>query len=322
VAGDVKVLDPAEVPASAASPNKTRAVQLGAFAGLLLGIGAALWLQRVDRRLRRPSEVERALGVPLLATIPRSRALERVPAGGLLDPTRSARVDIEPFRALRAKLRHMDIGRPIRSILVTSAARGDGKSTVSLGLAAAAAAAGDRVLLVEANWHTPALSPGLNEKGLSRLLAGGKAFDDVVVELLLGSLSGATDASSRPAGRVWRLDLLPSGPAPENPDELIESASMAELLAEAEARYDLVVVDTPPVSVVADAFALMGLVSGVIVVTRLHHSTHEALGVLNTQLSGVGARVLGVIVNGAGRTHTPLAPLIRGRAAPADASAA
>jgi capsular exopolysaccharide synthesis family protein len=322
VAGDVKVLDPAEVPRSPASPNKTRAAQLGAFAGLLLGIGAALWLQRVDRRLRRPSEVEAALGVPLLAMIPRSQALAREPAGGLFDPARGSHVDIEPFRALRAKLRHMDSGRPLRSILVTSAARGDGKSTVSLGLAAAAAAAGDRVLLIEADWRTPALSPALSDMGLSSVLAGGRALDDVVIEVLLGSYSGATDVSSRPAGRLWRLNVLPSGPAPENPDELIESASMAELLAEAEARYDLVVVDTPPVSVVADAFALMGLVSGVIIVTRLRHSTHEALGVLNTQLSGVGARVLGVVVNGAGRTHDPLAPLGKGRAAPADASAA
>jgi succinoglycan biosynthesis transport protein ExoP len=310
VAGDVTLLDRAEIPRAASSPNKTRAVQLGAFAGLLLGLGAALRLHRVDRRLRRPSEVERVLGLPLLATIPRNHALEKAPAGVLLDPKRRSRVDTEPFRALRAKLRHMDKPRPIRSILVTSAARGEGKSTVSLGLAAAAATAGDRVLLIEADWRTPALSPGLGDNGLSLLLAGGTSLDDVVVKVPVRPVSVGSDASARPGGRLLQVDVMPSGPPPENPDELVESAAMANLIAEAEARYDLVVIDTPPVSVVADAFPLMGLVSGVIIVSRLHHSTRETISALNAQLSGVGARVLGVIVNGADRPTTDgVAPL-------------
>jgi polysaccharide biosynthesis transport protein len=283
--------------------------------GLLLGIGAALCLQRVDRRMRRPSEIEQALGVPVLATIPRIDALQKAPAGRLLDPRSS--VDMEPFRTLRAKLRHMGIWRPIRSILVTSAASGEGTSTVAQGLAAAAATAGDRVLLIEADWRTPALSPELSHNGLSVLLAGGTSLDDVVVKVPVRSVSVGSDASARPRGRLFQVDVMPSGPPPENPDELFESAPMANLIAEAEARYDLVVIDTPPVSVVADAFPLMGLVSGVIIVSRLHRSTRETISALNTQLSGVGARVLGVIVNGADRPTTDsVAPL-----GPADASA-
>jgi capsular exopolysaccharide synthesis family protein len=309
VAGDVKVLDRAEPPSAPSSPKTMRSIQLGAFAGLLLGLGAALWIERVDRRVRRPSDIEQALGVPLLATIPRSRALAKGSGAVLLDPERRSPVDIEPFRALRAKLRFMDIGRPIRSILVTSAARGEGKSTVSVGLAAAAAAAGDRVLLIEADWRSPALSAGPSENGLSLLLAGAETLDDAVVEVPVPSFSGGTHESSRLQGRVLHLDVLPSGPPPENPDELIESAAMVRLIADAEARYDMVVIDTPAVSVVADAFALVGLVSGVIIVTRLHHSTREAIGTLDGQLSGVAARVLGVVVNGADRpAHDGRAP--------------
>jgi succinoglycan biosynthesis transport protein ExoP len=301
VAGDVEVLDPAETPSPPSSANKTRSLVLGPFSGLLVGLGAALVLHRVDRRLRRPSDIEQALGVPLLATIPRSRAIQKAPADALLDPERRLRVDIEPFRALRAKLRHMDIGRPIRSVLITSAAPGEGKSTVSLGLAAAAAAAGDRVLLVEADWHRPALSPGLSDKGLSFLLAGVESLDDVVAKVPVAPFAVETRASIRLAGRLVHLDVVPSGPPPENPDELIESAPMLNFIADAEERYDLVVIDTPPVSVVADAFALMAFVSGVIIVTRLHRSTREAIGVLSHQLLGVAAPVLGVIVNGADR---------------------
>jgi polysaccharide biosynthesis transport protein len=302
VTGNVQLLDRAEPPDAPSSPNKRRSALLGGLAGLLLGLGAALALEQIDRRVRRSSDIEEALGLPVLATIPRSLAIEKDLPGALLDPDGGLRVDMEPFRALRAKLPHLNIGREVRSVLVTSASPGEGRSTVSLGLAAAAAAAGDRVLLIEADWRRPALGPRLSDQGLSLLLDGAvKCLDDVIVKLPVASSSGGVRPSSRVSGRSLELDILPAGPVPANPGELLESPRMRHLIVGAQERYDLVVIDTPPISVVADAYALMGSVHGVLLVTRLHRSTRDAVGSLRDHLSDFSPLILGVVVNGADR---------------------
>jgi succinoglycan biosynthesis transport protein ExoP len=298
---NVGVLDPAKVPGAPSSPKKGRALLLGALAGLLLGVAAAFGLDQLDRRLRRPSDIEATLGLPVLATIPRSLALRNAQVIGLLDPDLASSGDLEAFRALRAKLQYMDISREIRSVVVTSAAPGEGSSTTSMALAVVGAAAGDRVLLVEADWRRPALGRRLSEKGLSHVLEGVDSLEDVLVKVPIARSSGAMRPSSASGEPSLHLDVLPAGPLPANPGELIESARMRELIVDAEERYDLVVIDTPPVSVVADAFALMASVSGVIVVTRLHRVTRDAISSLRSQLSDVSALVLGVVVNGAQR---------------------
>ncbi len=277
--GKAELAQPATEPSSPSSPRTTRNVALGIFLGLLLGIGLALAREQFDRRLRDLEDVEDILRMPVLGTIPRSRAISDRGAGAELTPTGA---EGEAFRMLRASLHYFNVDRTVTSILITSAAAQDGKTTVAWNLSLSEARAGTRILHIEADLRRPSLARALgigDDDGLSLVLAG----------------------ISQPAGAIRTIhgvDVLTAGPLPPNPAELIESKRMTELLKWAEQEYDRVVVDTPPSAVVADAVPLFERIGGIAVVVRLQQSPREPLEHLRDQLANTGAPVLGIIVNG------------------------
>jgi len=278
--GNAELVQPAAAPTSPSSPQTERNVALGLLLGLLLGLGLTLLREQLDRRVRNVEDVEALYAVPVLGTIPQSRVIPELSPGEELPPTG---MEGEAFRMLRANLRYFNVDRDVTSILVTSAAPQDGKTTVSWNIALAEARAGDRVLLLEADLRRPAIARNLGlptpEDGLSLVLAGASETADAVQ-------------------KVHGVDVLPAGPLPPNPAELIESQRMAELLAWAESEYDRVIIDTPPAAVVADALSLFNRVGGVVVVARLQQSEHAAAVNLRDQLLNTGAPVLGIVVNG------------------------
>jgi succinoglycan biosynthesis transport protein ExoP len=293
--GNAELVERAEPPRSPSSPKTIRNVVLGGVLGVVLGIGLAFLLDRLDRRLRDPKEIEAAFRRPILGVIPKSRALARqanrqdgvLPAG-----------EQEAFRMLRANLRYFNVDREIQSVLVTSPAPADGKSTVAWNLASAGAGAGGKVLLIEADLRHPSIARAFAhmdpKRGLTTVLAGYASLDEAIQKVpihqrVYGSSSGRF------------MYVLPAGPLPPNPADLIESQRMRELVRQAESDYDLVVIDTPPTSVVSDAIPLVKQVSGVIVVVRLRQSTREAVLHLKDQLEHLGAPTLGVVVNALSR---------------------
>ncbi len=291
--GNAELAEAARPPGSPSSPKIVRNTVLGFFFGLLLGIGLALIIDRLDRRIRNPKEVEGIFKRPLLGAIPESRELAKGgPAQEGLPPATS-----EAFRLLRANLRYFNVDRDVRSVLITSAAPGDGKSTVAWSLASAAAGAGVRTLLIEADLRRPSIGPALglgDAAGLSTLLAGEAEPNEVVRQVFV--------ADRQNGHRSQRtLDVLPSGPLPPNPSDLVESDRMREILQSAERRYDFVVVDTPPTSLVSDAIPLVGRVGGVIVVGRVGSTNRDAVVHLRNQLENLDAPTLGVVVNAMGR---------------------
>ena len=151
---NVHLVQPAVPPTSPSSPKSIRNAIIGGLAGLVIGLALAFGVEQFDRRLRRPEDIEAETGLPLLASMPRSRTLRRP-----LGPSRIvAASDTEPFRRLASTLRHLSHDRPIRSVLVTSPGPGSGKTTVALHLAAAAAdGIGRNVCLVEADLRRPRL---------------------------------------------------------------------------------------------------------------------------------------------------------------------
>jgi capsular exopolysaccharide synthesis family protein len=290
--GNVQIAQDAAVPTSPSSPKVSRNTILGAVLGLLLGLGVALILERFDRRVREPKDLETIYGLPLLGVVPESSALSRSARSKDTDRPLPAG-DAEAFHLIRAHLRYFNVDRQLHTLLVASAAPGDGKTTIARHLAAAAARMGSRVLLLEADLRRPTVAQQLDIRpgpGLADVLIGAVSLADA---------TQAVEVESSPLNRARTLDVLVAGAAlPPNPGELIESHAMEALLQRAKFTYDLVVIDTPPLTAVSDAFPLLGKVDGVIIVGRVGRNRRDVAERLHETLTGAGAPLLGVIANG------------------------
>jgi succinoglycan biosynthesis transport protein ExoP len=286
--GNAELVQSAAAPSSPSSPKPLRNTLLALFFAIALGVGLALLRDRLDHRLRDRDDAEKLLGRPVLGVIPESGALKG--DGG--DALHLAGQEAEAFRTLRANLRYYDIDRDIRSLLVTSSAPGDGKSTVARCLAATAAAAGVRAVLVEADLRRPTLNglyPVLRQLGLSEALTDQAPLAAVIQQLPV-SIAGA------PTGRS--LDVIGAGTPPPNPTDLLESDRMRAVLDELHARYELVIIDSSPITVVPDSIPLLRQISGVLVVMRESKSTNVGARKLRDQLAHLGVLPLGLVMNG------------------------
>ncbi len=288
----VDILDPA----TGASPIPGRgrvAVGLGALLGLILGIGAAFFLEYLDRTVRTSSDVESLLGIPVLGVIPSLRRLDGDVDGGAalagrgrplvvaMDPLDPA---AEAYRNLRMNLMFMSSDEdPIRTVLFSSPGPSEGKSTTAVNFAVMLAQQGHRVLLIDADLRRPSLHRALDllrEPGLTNLLIG--------------------DAEPRETVRpnvLPNLDFLPSGPFPPNPSELLNSKTMVRLIEEFEGRYDHLIIDSPPVLAVTDSAILAVHTDGVVIVLRSGETEQRAAERAVDQLRRLGARVFGAVLN-------------------------
>jgi polysaccharide biosynthesis transport protein len=293
--GNVQVAQTATVPMSPSSPKVSRNTVLGVVLGLLLGLSFAFLLERFDRRIREPKDLETIYGLPLLGVVPESAALSRSARGKKNPREVLPSNEAEAFHLIRAHLRYFNVDRELQTLLVASAAPGDGKTTVARHLASAAARMGSRVLLLEADLRRPTVAQQLD-------IRSGPGVSDVLIGA--ASLSEATqivdlDSTSVGIGGGRTLDVLVAGAAlPPNPGELIESHAMESLLEQVKSRYDLVVIDTPPLTAVSDAFPLLRKVDGVIIVGRVGRNRRDVAERLHETLTGAGAPLLGVVANG------------------------
>jgi polysaccharide biosynthesis transport protein len=317
--GNAELVQKAQIPSTPSSPKPKRNAIFGAFGGLLLGFALALVWEQFDRRLRSPEELGEALGMPVLGTVPESQALvvQRWLEGRdgaqlhALPPS-----EAEAFRMLRANLRYFDVKREIRTVLVTSPTAEDGKSTVALNLALAAAESGMSVLLLEADMRHPSLASTL---GIGRDGGGpGLGLDSLLTnpDTALSDVSQGIQVATRTSGDAspGNLYVVMAGAIPPNPTELMESDRMRGLLSEAKRIYDLIVIDTPPILAVSDAIPLVKQVDGVLVVGRLASTTREHATRLRDQLERLDVPTLGVVANFA---HEPERYYAYGHKAPA-----
>jgi capsular exopolysaccharide synthesis family protein len=285
--GNVAVAELASIPTSPSSPKVVQNTALGGVLGLLIGVGLAFLLQQLDRRMKEPEDLVTAFRLPLLGVIPESNAYRSDKDSPL--PSRES----EAFRTLRAHLRYYNVDRDVRTVLVTSAAPGEGKSTVARYLAEAAATLGTETLLIEADLRRPALADRMGAhppRGLADVL-----IRACPAPVAVWTLDDASDSNGTTLNNP--LKILFAGATPPNPVQLIESQAMHDLLLWASKAYELVVIDTPPLTVVSDAISLIHKVDGVIIVSRLGTSTTTAAERLRERLSTLGAPTLGVVAN-------------------------
>jgi capsular exopolysaccharide synthesis family protein len=299
--GNAQIAQVATVPTAPSSPKVARNTVLGGILGLLLGLALAFLLERLDRRVKDPDDLERIFKLPLLGMIPESPAYARHSSGqaGRDGEPLPAR-DIEVFRMLRARLRYFNVDRDLRLMLVTSASSGDGKTTVVQNLAEAAASMGGRVLIIEGDLRRPTIADRLSlhrAPGLAEVLIGASTAEDTI--------QITRPAGGGPSATSGALSVLTAGAPPPNPAELIESHAMENVLEWAAENYDLVVIDTPPLSVVPDAIPLLRKVHGVVIVSRLGKSTRDGAARMRDELASLGAPMLGVVANGFKARDTP-----------------
>ncbi|GAB4143365.1 MAG: polysaccharide biosynthesis tyrosine autokinase [Planctomycetota bacterium] len=279
---NVHRLGSARVSTRPVRPNKTLQIVVALFAGLALGLLLAFTLDACDRTLKGSDDVSACLSLPILGQVPRMD--QKSSCLGLDPPTLDERSALsEAFRTIRTGLAFTESGRDMRSLLVTSTAPSEGKSTASINLAVAFARAGKRVLLVDADLRRPRLHKafGIREGvGITNLLIGKGSLDEACRET-----------------EIPGLFVLPCGVIPPNPVELLGSGSIGSLHEEMTKRFDLVVFDSPPAGVVSDASVLATVVDRVAFVVRTLHTNRVHARHALSRLREVGARIVGVILN-------------------------
>ncbi|MHB8869727.1 MAG: tyrosine-protein kinase domain-containing protein [Thermoleophilia bacterium] len=331
--GGYVLTQPATAAAGPFTPQPLRDSILALAVGLVLGVGLAFLLEYLDRRIKSEEEMERQFGLPVLTTVPvvgrewggdsrtarrrgngrRSGTARRSAAVGFMDA--NARL-VEPFRTLRSNLRFFETERDSQGLLITSALPNEGKTVTTANLALSLAMMGNSVLVIEADMRRPMVHNYLglpNDVGLSTVLAGASVLDDVLRPVRVGAFAPAdgfpsrNGAAAERSGERGSLHVLTSGPAPPNPTELLGSTRMLELLYETRKRFQYVLVDSPPILMVADALVLAPRVGAVLLATRLFSTTRDEAQRTRAlvERSGGEVRIIGLVAGGArpGRSY-------------------
>jgi len=265
----------AEVEPKPAKPNTMLNLALGGFLGLMLGVGLAFGLESLDTTVRSLDDVERYLGVPVLAVIPRDV--------GVLHRTSGFTPDAEAYRILRTNLEFNRKNPNANCITVVSGGAGEGKSTTLTNLAFVCAQGGYNVLLIDADLRRPRLHTLFdvsNQKGLTNYLATQIPLEEVVIQT-----------------PVENLYFLPSGPLPADSAGILNSQRMSELIEDVKARFDLVLIDSPPILGVSDASVLVNEADLTIIVVQHRKLPRQMLLRVKQAIENVGGTVLGVVLN-------------------------
>jgi tyrosine-protein kinase len=275
----VSVNEPAALPSSAFKPNPPLYIGLGGLLSLFLAFGITLIRERLDKTMRIPEEEDMVLGHPVLARIPRIAG----PLGF------SSPEIVDAFRLLKTTLDFVD-DRVVQALMITSPGPVEGKTSIATQLAVTDALDGEKVVLIEADLRRPGIATTFASQGVERSETG-------LTHYLVRSVGEDQIIASHP--RYPSLDIIWSGPIPPNPTGLLRSDSFARLIQNLRSRYDRIIVDTPPVSVGADASVTAGQVDATLfVVDARGTSRSRAQSGLN-QLKKVRANVLGIVLNNA-----------------------
>lgn len=279
----VKPLDPALVPTIPVSPSLRRNVAVATVLALFLGIGLIFLTVFLDRTVKTSADAQQAAGVPVLGFIPMLGSDGNNKERDLYVHQHPKSLIAESCRALRTNIMFSAAERSLKTLIVSSPNQREGKTTSVIYLGTTMAQGGQRVLLIDTDMRRPRLheSTGVSRQtGLSNLILGDQNYEDVIK---------STD--------IPNLYVLPCGPLPPNPAELLMTKRFQTVLAELATRFDRIILDSPPVQAVTDAVVLSKLVDGVILVVRADKTLREDVRRSAKQIHDVGGWIFGVIVN-------------------------
>ncbi|MBN1466108.1 polysaccharide biosynthesis tyrosine autokinase [candidate division KSB1 bacterium] len=312
--GGVKVISPPSIPERPIPQNTMRQIMVGVILGLGLGFGLAFGMDFIDKSIHTPEEIERYLGLSVIGTIPHidylknkakatvekkqvvlagrknghatvdkdinERTFQLLPLLGSKNPL------VEAYRNLRTDLQFVNVDNQIKSIMMTSATPGEGKSLNTANLAISFSELGKNVLIVDCDMRKPVQHRIFQlEKtpGLTEYLARGQSLESVVQKT---AISG--------------LHLISAGTSPPNPAEMLDSKRMTELISQLSDQFDLVIYDTPPLIAVSDPKILAPKVGTVLLVVRAGKVNYHLVKDAFSRLAKVDAKVIGAVLNGVG----------------------
>ena len=285
--GNIRVVDAAEIPNSPVKPKKTQNLLLGLIVGLSLGIGLAFFLEYLDNTIKIPEDIKERLKIPYLGPVPAFASLGANPTDTAQDPlitlSEPKSTASESYRGIRTSILFSAADNAPRVILVTSAAPSEGKTITAANIAVTMAQAGNRVLIMDCDLRRPKLHRMFNvqrDRGVSNILVGNCSLDEVILH-----------------SAIPGIDIVPCGPVPPNPSEMLGSQKMVKLMEMLRDRYELVILDSPPITAVTDAVILSRLVDGVLLVIREGETHREIVKNGISLLKAANAHILGAILN-------------------------
>ena len=296
---NMRIVQSAEIPIAPVKPNKMLNIGLSVLIGLALGIGMAFFIEYLNNTINTAEDVERILQLPALGAIPSLQSLTKkrmiasksekqstalaAASGELVSGHESISSFAESYRALRTSLLLSSAEHAPRTMLITSSHPAEGKTTIVANTAISLAQTGARVLVLDADMRRPRCHKILsvkNEVGLSTYLSREVAIEKVIQ-----------------SHEIPNLFVLPAGPIPPNPSELLSSLKLRILVSELEDRFDHIVIDSPPVIHVTDALIISPFADGVVIVVKGGQTPREAVLRAKQALIDVNAKIFGVVLN-------------------------
>lgn len=277
---EIKILELARMPQVAVPKKRSSSVLVTAFIGFILGIALAFLLEYLDQSIKDPSDVERVLELPLIGLVPLIDSKQAIVSAD----KQIAKSVLEPFRSLRANVKHLAGQHNAKTFVICSAVKGEGKTTLAVNLAITFAMDGRKVVLIDGDLRRSQIHSLLDvprEGGVSDYLMGAKELDDIL----------------KPCSHKG-LFVVTAGERPHNPSELLGTPRFAQLVAGLRERADIVICDSPALIPVSDIMSMAPVVDACIMVVRALWTPTKAAQQARNQLTRIGARPLGSVLNG------------------------
>ncbi len=280
---NINIIDKAKPPLKPIKPRKTVNVLFGMVFGIILGVGIAFFIEYLDDTIKSPTDVENFLKVPFLGLIPTVSSNQDLTAIENIVENQPKGTIAENYRAIRTNILFSS-DRPVKKLIVTSTGPSEGKTTTAVNIAEVMARAGDRTLIIDADMRRPRIHKIIklegDEKGFSNYLTGNATLDEIIHKT-----------------PIETLFVIPAGPIPPNPVEILNSPRLKELLNKIGERFDRIIIDTPPVIAVTDAAILARMADGVIFTVCGGRAHKDIVKRGINGLIKVGGNIFGVILN-------------------------